>query len=52
MQPIANSVSFAKMKDSKKILLFPDYSENYLNSFIFSTGFAGLNCKNIFIKRS
>jgi type I restriction enzyme, S subunit len=45
MQPIANSVWFAKMKDSKKILLFADYSENYLDSFILSTGFAGLHCK-------
>ena len=46
MQPITNSIWFAKMKESKKILLIDDYSNEYLNSFILSTGFAGLKCKN------
>ena len=45
MQPIANSIWFAKMKNSKKILLLSDYSEIFLNNYILSTGFMGLECK-------
>jgi type I restriction enzyme, S subunit len=44
MQPVENSVWFAKMKNSKKILYFGDYSNYYLNNFILSTGFAGIKC--------
>ena len=33
------------MKESKKTLLVGDYSYEYLNSFILSTGFSGLKCK-------
>ena len=46
MQPISNSVWFAKMKNSKKLLYFSDYSKKYLNSLILSTGLCGLYCKN------
>lgn len=46
MQPIANSVWFAKMKKSKKVLYFADYSQEWLDSLILSTGFYGLHCKN------
>jgi len=45
MQPIANSIWFAKMKNSKKNLLCADYSQDFLNNFILSTGFMGLKCK-------
>lgn len=45
MQPRENSVWFAKMKNSKKVLYIGDYSKEYLNNYILSTGFAGLICK-------
>ena len=45
MQPIASSVWFAKMKNSKKVLYFNDYSTEYINNYILSTGFAGLKCE-------
>jgi len=45
MQPIENSIWFAKMKNSKKVLCLADYSKEFLNNFILSTGFAGLQCK-------
>lgn len=45
MQPIENSIWFAKMKNSKKVLSFFDYSEEYLQKYILSTGFAGLKCE-------
>lgn len=43
MQPKPNTVWFAKMKDSKKIIYFDDYCKEYLEKFILSTGFAGLD---------
>jgi len=45
MQPKPSTVWFAKMKDSKKILYFDDYSEYAISNFILSTGFAGLDVK-------
>ena len=45
MQPIENSIWFAKMKNSKKVLCFSEYSKKFLNDFILSTGFAGLKCE-------
>ena len=48
MQPIENSVWFAKMKDSKKVLYFWEYSKNFLEKFILSTWFAWLKCKKEF----
>ena len=44
MQPVENSLWFAKMKNSKKVLYLGEYSINYLKQFILSTGFAGLKC--------
>jgi len=46
MQPIKNSIWFAKMKNSKKVLFFADYSKEFLENFILSTGFMGLECKD------
>ena len=45
MQPKVNTVWFAKMKDSKKVLFFDSYSKHYFEKFILSTGFAGLEVK-------
>ncbi|MGL5983232.1 MAG: restriction endonuclease subunit S, partial [Cetobacterium sp.] len=45
MQPQKNSVWFAKMKRSKKIIGIGDYSQFYINNLIFSTGFCGLEIK-------
>jgi len=45
MQPKINSIWFAKMKNSKKAIIFDTYSALRLNDFILSTGFAGLDVK-------
>ncbi|WP_300447486.1 restriction endonuclease subunit S [uncultured Helicobacter sp.] len=45
MQPIKDSVWFAKMKDSKKYIYFGDYS-NSIYSLILLTGMCGLSCKH------
>ena len=45
MQPISNSVWFAKMKKTKKILYFGNYSQKHMNEIILSTGMLGLKCK-------
>ena len=45
MQPKSNSVWFARMKDTKKIILVPDFATEILDKYIFSTGFAGLQVK-------
>lgn len=44
MQPLANSVWFAKMKNSIKHIFVGSYSDNIINNIIFSTGFLGLYC--------
>lgn len=44
MQPKANTVWFAKMKNSRKIILVDDFSESFFDNYILSTGFAGINC--------
>ncbi|WP_052334615.1 restriction endonuclease subunit S [Methanobrevibacter wolinii] len=44
MQPIEKSIWFAKMIDSRKLIMVDDYCENILNNYIFSTGFCGLKC--------
>lgn len=46
MQPVENSVWFAKMKNSKKVILLGEYSSYLADKFILSTGFAGLKCLN------
>ena len=42
MQPVANSVWFAKMKDSRKLLLVDQDMTDLIDSTILSTGFTGL----------
>jgi len=44
MQPILDSVWFAKMKATTKNLLLNKASENIINNYILSTGLSGLNC--------
>lgn len=46
MQPIKNSIWFAKMKNSKKVLYFWEYSNYFLENIILSTWFAWLKCEN------
>lgn len=46
MQPVENSVWFAKMKNSIKHIFVAEYSKELLDNNIFSTGFLGLQCKN------
>jgi type I restriction enzyme S subunit len=46
MQPIKDSIWFAKMKNSKKVMYFGNYSDYFVNNFILSTGFAGLKVNN------
>lgn len=46
MQPIANSVWFAKMQDSTKNILVDSYMRDILQQYIFSTGFMGIECLN------
>jgi type I restriction enzyme S subunit len=44
MQPRLNSVWFAKMKDTVKNILVNEGAEVLASDYIFSTGFAGLQC--------
>ena len=44
MQPIEKSIWFAKMIDSRKLIMVDDFCDNLLNNYIFSTGFCGLKC--------
>ena len=46
MQPIENSIWFAKMKASKKHLFVGVYSGDIIENNIFSTGFLGLKCED------
>lgn len=39
MQPITKSIWFAKMIDSRKLIMVDDYCNDLLNNYIFSTGF-------------
>ncbi len=47
MQPIGNSVWFAKMKNSRKHLFVGNYSNDIISDNILSTGFMGLSCDEI-----
>jgi type I restriction enzyme S subunit len=49
MQPIPNSIWFAKLKDSPKYLFVKDYMNDILNNYIFSTGFLGLKANNDYL---
>ena len=46
MTPISNSIWFAKMENSKKNILIMDYMKDLIDSYIFSTGFMGIECIN------
>ena len=47
MQPITNSVWFAKMKNSIKHIYVTKEDVNLINNHIFSTGFLGLKCEEV-----
>jgi type I restriction enzyme, S subunit len=44
MQPVANSIWFARMAESRKYLLFQVRDEQDLQTKVLSTGFAGIKC--------
>lgn len=46
MQPVANSVWFAKMKNSIKHIVFTQQSKWMIDNYILSTGFTGFDCKD------
>ena len=46
MQPINNSVWFAKMKNSIKHITITATDKWFINKYILSTGFCGLECKS------
>ncbi len=46
MQPKTNTVWFAKMKDSRKLIRVSESNKKLIDNCIFSTGFAGINCIN------
>lgn len=50
MQPCLNSVWFAKMKNSKKILVLGETSADFVSETILSTGFAGLRTSAKFLE--
>ena len=45
MQPLPNSIWFAKMKNSIKHITLPDNSDWFNKKYILSTGFLGIKCK-------
>ena len=45
MQPIKNSVWFAKMKNSIKHIYASSVDDFLINDYIFSTGFCGIRCE-------
>ena len=47
MQPVKNSVWFAKMKTSIKHIYVSDADSMFCSNYIFSTGFAGIKCEDI-----
>ena len=46
MEPVRNSVWFAKMKGSNKILIVTENDLDILNDNILSTGFLGIESSN------
>jgi type I restriction enzyme, S subunit len=46
MQPIKNSIWFAKMKASKKHLFIGQDGDDFVYNYILSTGFMGLKCED------
>ena len=49
MEPIENSSWIAKLKDSPKYILINNYSKEYIDDFILSTGFLGIKSSNSYI---
>ena len=49
MQPKPKTIWFARMKDTKKIILIDDYCDDLIENYIFSTGFAGLETSKDFL---
>lgn len=47
MQPIKNSIWFAKLKNSIKHIYVPNNDMIFTNDYIFSTGFCGIKCDEI-----
>lgn len=47
MQPIKNSVWFAKLKKSIKHIYVSEQDNYLINNYIFSTGFCGIKCEDI-----
>ena len=47
MQPIPNSVWFAKMKRSLKHIYVTSQDDQLIDNYIFSTGFCGIKCDDI-----
>ena len=47
MQPVKNSIWFAKMKNSIKHIFVTATDEFLINNYIFSTGFCGIKCDDI-----
>jgi len=46
MQPVMNSVWFAKMKNTIKVYAFTEENEEEIEKYILSTGFCGIKCKD------
>lgn len=44
VQPVVNSIWFARMAESRKYLLFQERDEQNIKTKILSTGFAGIKC--------
>lgn len=42
MEPIVNSIWFAKMKGSKKVIIVTNKDNDLLNDYLFSTGYLGI----------
>ena len=51
MQPIKNSIWFAKMKNSIKHIYISENDDNLLNNYILSTGFCGIKCNILKTKK-
>ncbi|MEM4331033.1 MAG: restriction endonuclease subunit S [Candidatus Pacearchaeota archaeon] len=45
MQPVLNSVWFAKMQATLKVYVFDENNKDEIKKYILSTGFAGIRCK-------
>ncbi|PUU87664.1 restriction endonuclease subunit S [Halanaerobium sp.] len=45
MQPVIDSVWFAKMKDTVKVYSYIEKNKNEIKEYIMSTGFIGIKCK-------